>query len=51
MMNDQIRSKNAEQTKNCGIKIDYKNCASRLLLALQDRNNVNVSTSWAHFTF
>jgi hypothetical protein len=29
MMNDSIRSKHVEQTKNCGIKIDYKNCASR----------------------
>ena len=29
MMNDWIRSKHVEQTKNCGIKIDYKNCASR----------------------
>ena len=29
MTDDQIRSKHAEQTKNCGIKIDYKNCASR----------------------
>ena len=33
MMNGQIRSKHVEQTKkNCGIKIDYKNCASRWLL-------------------
>ena len=24
--------KHVEQTKNCGIKIDYKNCASRWLL-------------------
>ena len=32
MMNDWIRSKRIEQTKNCGIKIDYKNCASRWLL-------------------
>ena len=31
-MNDQIRSKHVEQTKNCGIKIDYMNCASRWLL-------------------
>ena len=30
MMNDYIRSKHAEQTKkNCGIKVDHKNCASR----------------------
>ena len=29
MMNDQIRSKHVQQTKNCRIKIDYKNCASR----------------------
>ena len=29
MMNDWIRSKHVEQTKNWGIKIDYKNCASR----------------------
>ena len=30
MMNDWIRLKHVEQTKNCGIKkIDYKNCASR----------------------
>ena len=29
MMNDHIRSKHVEQTKNCGIKIDYKNCVSR----------------------
>ena len=29
MMNDYIHSKYVEQTKNCGIKIDYKNCASR----------------------
>ena len=29
MMNDQFRSKHVQQTKNCGIKIDYKNCASR----------------------
>ena len=29
MMNDQIRSKHVEQTKYCGIKIAYKNCASR----------------------
>ena len=29
MMNDSIRSKHVEQTKNSGIKIDYKNCASR----------------------
>ena len=28
-MNDQIRSKHVEQTKNCGIKIDYKNYAPR----------------------
>ena len=32
MMNDYIRSKHVEQTKNCGIKIDYRNCASRCLL-------------------
>ena len=32
MMNDQIRSKHVEQTKHCGIKIDYKNCESRCLL-------------------
>ena len=32
MMNDYIRSKHVEQTKNCGIKIDYKNCASLWLL-------------------
>ena len=32
MMNDQIRSKHVEQTKNCGINADYKNCASRWLL-------------------
>ena len=32
MMNDWILSKHVEQTKNCGIKIDYKNCASRWLL-------------------
>ena len=31
-MNDQIRSKHVEQTKNCEIKNDYKNCASRWLL-------------------
>ena len=29
MMNDWIHQKHVEQTKNCGIKIDYKNCASR----------------------
>ena len=29
MMNDQIPSKHVEQTKNCGIKIDYKKCTSR----------------------
>ena len=29
MMNDYIRSKHVEQTEDCGIKIDYKNCASR----------------------
>ena len=29
MMNDQIRSKLVDQTKNCEIKIDYKNCTSR----------------------
>ena len=30
IMNDQIRSTYVEQTKkNCGVKIDYKNCASR----------------------
>ena len=28
-MNNQILSKHVEQTKNCGMKIDYKNCASR----------------------
>ena len=28
MMNDYIRPKRVDQTKNCGIKIDYKNCAS-----------------------
>ena len=28
-MNNQIRLKHVEQTKNCGIKIDYKNSASR----------------------
>ena len=28
MMNDWTRSKYVEQTKNCGIKIDYKNRAS-----------------------
>ena len=28
MMNNEIHSKHVEQTKNCGIKIDYKNCAS-----------------------
>ena len=28
-MGEYIRSKHAEPTKNCGIKIDYKNCASR----------------------
>ena len=28
-MNDQTRSKHVEQKKNCGIKIIYKNCASR----------------------
>ena len=27
-MNDWIRSKHVEQTKNCEIKVDYKNCAS-----------------------
>ena len=32
MMNDQIRSKHVEQRKNCGMKIDYKNCTSRWLL-------------------
>ena len=32
MMTKQIRSKHVEQTKNCGIKIYYKNCASRWLL-------------------
>ena len=34
MMNDQIRSKHVEQKTNCGIKIDYKNCASRWSLTL-----------------
>ena len=34
MMNDWIRSKHVEQIKNCGIKIDYKNCASRWSLTL-----------------
>ena len=29
MMNYQIRSKHVDQIKNCGIKIDYKNCAFR----------------------
>jgi hypothetical protein len=29
MMNDQILSKHVEQTKNCRLKVDYKNCASR----------------------
>ena len=29
MMDDWIRSKHVEQTKNCEIIIDYKNCASR----------------------
>ena len=29
MMKDQIRSKHVQQTKYCGIKIDYKNCESR----------------------
>ena len=33
-MNDEILSKHVEQTKNCGIKIDYKNCASRWPLTL-----------------
>ena len=27
--NESSRSKHVEQTKHCGIKIDYKNCASR----------------------
>ena len=31
MMNDWILSKHVEQTKNCGIKTDYKNCATRWL--------------------
>ena len=30
--NESSRSKHVEQTKKCGIKIDYKNCASRWLL-------------------
>ena len=29
MMNNWIRSKHVERTKNCGLKSDYKNCASR----------------------
>jgi hypothetical protein len=29
MMTEYIHSKYVEQTKNCGIKIDYKNCAFR----------------------
>ena len=34
MMNDWIRSNHVERTKNCGIKIDYKNCASCWSLTL-----------------
>ena len=32
MMDEETRSKHVELTKKCGIKIDYKNCASRWLL-------------------
>ena len=42
MMNDQIHSKNVEQTKNCGIKIDYKNCASRW--SLTHCNTTSIAT-------
>ena len=36
MMNDQNRSKYVEQTKNCGMKIDYKNLRISLVInALQ----------------
>ena len=29
VLNESSLSKHVEQTENCGIKIDYKNCASR----------------------
>ena len=46
MMNDYIRSKHVEQTKKCGTKIDYKNCASRWSLThcnmMQGTHNVKL---------
>ena len=57
MMNDQIRSKHVEQTTNCGIriKIDYNNCAFRLLLThcnmMHGTHNVKITQSVYFFLF
>ena len=48
MMNDLILSKHVEQTKNCGIKIDYKNCASRWSLTQQKEY---VATERMHLSY
>ena len=50
MMNDQILSKYVEQTTNCGVKIDYKNCASRWSLThcnmMHGAHNVRMTYSF-----
>ena len=52
MMNDQIRSKHVEQTKNCGIKTDYKNSASRWSLTHCNvaRSDRTAGIAWAEYT-